>query len=165
MKLEAPPTLPRAWLGPQVPLQESRSLAVLPLPSERLDDVLSIYRTKSRYFRFLEEWALWRELLTDDLVFYEDVDSPVPKLTKPTADGADEFVEMVSEILRTTVTTHHGHMPEIDFVSDNEAHVVWAMFDYVDDPDNRNLAYHGYGHYYETYRCCEDGAGASQSSG
>lgn len=121
-------------------------------------DVIGIYQTKSRYFRYLDtkDWARWRDLFTDDLVFLEE--SPaLPTDANPPVSDADSFVEWVSELLKTAVTVHHGHMPELEFTSPTEATAVFALFDYVDDPDNRKAAHQGYGHYHETFRKCDDG--------
>jgi hypothetical protein len=39
-----------------------------------------------------------------------------------------------------------------------EAEGVWAMFDYVQiEGANGRTSIKGYGHYYETYRKCDDG--------
>ena len=46
-----------------------------------------------------------------------------------------------------------GHMPEIDIISPTEARGVWAMEALV---EAGNSSFHGFGHYWETYRK-EDG--------
>jgi hypothetical protein len=120
-------------------------------------DVIGIYQTKSRYFRYLDtkEWAKLRDLFTDDLVFQED--SPtLPTDANPPVTDADTFVEWVSDLLKTAVTVHHGHMPKIEFTSPAEATAVFAMSDFVDDPVNRKAAHQGYGHYHETFRKGDD---------
>src|SRR3954447_17095796 len=125
---------------------------------EQIADVLAIHDVKSRYFRYLDtkEWASWRELFTDDLVFYME-DSAVPATTEPITVGGDTFVEYVSDLLKTSVTVHHGHMPQIDITSEREATGVWAMFDFVDDPEGDMGAFKGYGHYHERYVKSDDG--------
>ena len=45
--------------------------------------------------------------------------------------GRQEIVTNVSGALVGAVTTHHGHMPEIEITGDGTARGVWAMFDYV----------------------------------
>ena len=82
-----------------------------------------------------KDWAHWRELFTDDLVFYIE-DSVFPETTEPTTVGGDAFVEYVSQVLLTAVTVHQGHMPDIEFTADGEARGIWAMFDWVDDAEN-----------------------------
>ncbi len=50
-------------------------------------------------------------------------------------------------------------MPEIEITGDGTARGVWAMFDYVEWPENDGVrnGLQGYGHYREEYRR-EDGA-------
>jgi hypothetical protein len=50
-------------------------------------------------------------------------------------------------------------MPEIEITGDDTARGIWAMFDYVEWPeqDGRRVGLHGYGHYLEEY-VREDGA-------
>ena len=72
--------------------------------------------------------------------------------------GRDAIVPGMEGPLEGTVTVHHGHMPEIMFSGDDEAHGIWAMEDHVRLPEGapfRRL--HGYGHYYETYVREDDG--------
>jgi ketosteroid isomerase-like protein len=99
--------------------------------TNRAEDILDIHQLKSRYFRFMDtkDWARWRELFTDDLVFYIE-DSVFPETTEPTTVGGDAFVEYVSQVLLTAVTVHQGHMPDIEFTEDGEARGIWAMFDW-----------------------------------
>ena len=47
-------------------------------------------------------------------------------------------------------------MPEISIIDDSNATGVWAMYDWVDDPDH-GRAFQGYGHYRERYRRGSDG--------
>lgn len=125
--------------------------------ADRLADIFAIQQLKSRYFRYLDtkEWARWRELFTDDMVFFIE-DSVLPRTTEPTTRSGDDFVEYVSRTLLNAVTVHHGHMPDIDFTGDRSARGVWAMFDWVDDSE-RGTAMQGYGHYHESYEKGDDG--------
>jgi ketosteroid isomerase-like protein len=125
--------------------------------TNRAEDILDIHQLKSRYFRFMDtkDWARWRQLFTDDLVFYIE-DSVFPETTEPTTVGGDAFVEYVSQVLLTAVTVHQGHMPDIEFTGDGEARGIWAMFDWVDDAEN-GRAMQGFGHYHERYVKGADG--------
>jgi hypothetical protein len=118
----------------------------------RADDLIEICRLKARYFRFLDtkQWAELRALLDDDLVYYADT-SPVPESTKPAVVGADAFVARVSQSFADAVSVHHGSAPEIDFITDNEATGIWAMYDWVDDKRTRQCR-KGYGHYHDRYK-------------
>jgi hypothetical protein len=117
----------------------------------------AIQQLKARYFRYLDTkaWNLWRPLFTDDLDVYFD-DSVLPISTTPVQSGGDKFVAFVSRMLNTAVTVHHGHMPEIEFTSENEAIGVWAMYDWVDNAE-KGYAFQGSGHYHEQYRRAPDG--------
>ena len=121
---------------------------------ERLADLEAIKQLKARYFRFIDtkDWAAFRDLFTEDCKHYLPQESPVPFMTN------DDYFAMNEELLTPGVTTHHGHMPEITFLSDTEAEGIWAMFDYVQiEPPSGRVSIMGWGHYYETYRKSDDG--------
>jgi ketosteroid isomerase-like protein len=111
----------------------------------------NIKQLKARYFRFVDskQWDALRDVFTDDVLFY--FESPTPAI-----DSADSFVAFISQRLATAVSVHHGHMPEISIIDDSNATGVWAMYDWVDDPDH-GRAFQGYGHYRERYRRGSDG--------
>jgi hypothetical protein len=127
------------------------------MSTDRMTDVFAIHQLKSRYFRYLDtkQWAEWRKVFTDDLVFYVD-NSVLPSSQKPVQTGGDNFVEYVSKLLTGSVTVHHGHMPDIEFTGPSAARGIWAMFDWVDNGPERG-ALQGYGHYYEEYVKGSDG--------
>lgn len=106
---------------------------------------------KARYFRLMDtkEWGAYRDLFTDDMVFFFESDTPQTR-------SGDEFVAFVRARLADATTAHHGHMPEIELTSATTATGVWAMYDWVDDPA-QDRAFQGYGHYHERYRRDEDG--------
>ena len=112
----------------------------------------AIKRLKARYFRLMDtkQWAAYRQLFADDMVFYFESDDV------PAAVCADEFVAHVRSRLATAISVHHGHTPEIELTSADSALGVWAMSDWVDDPDHHR-AFQGFGHYHEEYRRGEDG--------
>ena len=116
-----------------------------------LVNVENIKQLKARYFRFIDtkQWEALRDVFTDDLQFYFESSTP-------TITSADAFVAFISERLATAVSVHHGHMPEISIADDSNAIGVWAMYDWVDDPDH-GRAFQGFGHYHERYRRGTDG--------
>jgi hypothetical protein len=124
----------------------------------RLEDRLALQELKARYFRYLDtkQWAAWRALFTDDMVFVND-DAPVPSVREPMTASGDDFVEMVSATLEHAVTVHQGHMPEIQFTGDDAATGVWAMSDWVDSSAAGGTSMQGFGHYHERYVRGEDG--------
>lgn len=118
---------------------------------EAIEAVEAIKQLKARYFRFIDgkEWTAFRGLFTDDLTFYFESDDP-------TLRSGDEFVAFVRSRLETATTVHQGHTPEIIVTAPDTADGIWAMYDWVDDPD-QHRAFKGYGHYRERYRREQDG--------
>ena len=121
--------------------------------AQQLFEIEAIKRLKASYFRCFDtkDWDGWLALFTDDatLEFGGAVgsggsDPDVHKLVGKKAIG-----DYVVPYTDKAQTVHHGHMPEIDLLSDAEARGVWAMEDIVDKFDN---VIHGFGHYHETYR-------------
>jgi hypothetical protein len=115
-------------------------------------EILAIQRLKARYFRYLDtkDWARFREVFTDDVLSYRNDEE------EPVSSGGDAWVAAVSTILATAVTVHHGHNPEISLTSETTAEGIWAMFDWVDDPEH-GRAVQGFGHYHELYEKGADG--------
>ena len=104
------------------------------------DAIEAIKQLKARYFRLMDtkQWDAYRQVFTDDMAFYFESQAA------PTATSGDEFVAFVRSRLATALTVHHGHMPEIELTSPDSARGVWAMFDWVDDPD-QHRAFQGFG--------------------
>jgi hypothetical protein len=128
------------------------------MENERLADRAALQELKASYFRYLDtkQWASWRDLFTDDMVFYNDTAS-VPTTTEPMTSNGDDFVEMVSSTLVDAVTVHQGHMPEIRFTDDRNATGIWAMYDWVDSSGSGGTSMQGFGHYHEQYVRGDDG--------
>lgn len=113
----------------------------------------AIKQLKARYFRCMDtkDWEGWRSVFTEDAALEFDLavstlgrpGQPAPKLV-----GRDAILAYVSKAFATNQTVHHGHMPELELLSDTRARGVWAMEDIVDDG---HQVVHGYGHYHETY--------------
>jgi hypothetical protein len=120
-----------------------------------LEDVEEIKQLKARYFRFLDtkQWDQLRRQFTDDCRF-DGTSRPY--------SGPDAFVAGTRERLEDAVTVHQGHMPEIVITGERTARGIWAMFDWVEFHEERdvgrglNRGFTGYGHYEEEYRK-EDG--------
>lgn len=115
----------------------------------------AINRLKARYFRYMDtkDWRAWRDQFTDDAVLIIDHAVSVEGAdarTDPPITGGDAIVAHVRSIIGSASTVHHGHMAEIDILSNVTARGVWAMEDIVEWPDGRQI--HGYGHYHEEYR-------------
>ena len=121
----------------------------------RWADVYEIQKLKARYFRFMDtkQWELFGRLFTEDMKFYIEKASGSDE---PTFDGRQALVAYLAASHPGKVTVHQGHMPEIEFIDEDTATGVWAMFDWVDDP-GRGGAWQGFGHYHERYVRGPDG--------
>ena len=127
-------------------------------PVHQLLEIEAIKRLKARYFRLMDtkDWTGWLDLFTDDMVLeFDTAVSTGGRNGKPVrVEGKAAVAEFVPASLNAAVqTVHHGHMPEVELISETEARGVWAMEDIVDRGDDLVRAY---GHYHETYRK-EDG--------
>jgi len=121
------------------------------MESRQLPDLVEIQQLKARYFRLLDtkRWNDFRALFTDDMKLYLEP-TPIPESEQPTFPSPEALIGYLSSSHPDKVTVHQGHMPEIEFTSDDTATGVWAMFDWVDDP-GRGGAWQGFGHYHEKY--------------
>ena len=85
--------------------------------TQLLLDIESIKSLKGRYFRSmdLKHWGALAECFTNDLVadFREG-----PGMF---AQGRENYMSQISEILKDASTIHHGHMPEIQVVDEENA--------------------------------------------
>ncbi|PEQ11955.1 hypothetical protein B2G71_14335 [Novosphingobium sp. PC22D] len=119
---------------------------------ERLAAIEAIKQVKARYFYGLDnkDWDYWAR----------EVWAPEGRLEVAGLEAAvaprDVMIPWVARQMADCVSIHHGHTPIIDFVSDVEARVIWAMEDRLykgaDDllqPGCSQI--HGWGHYHETY--------------
>ena len=113
--------------------------------SRVLLDIEAIRNLKARYFRAMDtkDWDTLADCFTEDLLadFREG-----PGML---AQGRDNYMGQISEILADAVTVHHGHMPEIEIIDAENATGIWAMEDLVFLP---GLSIQGWGHYHERYR-------------
>lgn len=120
---------------------------------ERLLAIEAIKQVKAQYFYGLDhkDWDLWRKE-----VWAAEGELHVPEFRPEPYRGFEEVLAYVSDAVADQVSVHHGHMPIIEFVSDIEAKVVWAMEDRLfrtpEHPlyDGSHHA-HGWGHYREVY--------------
>lgn len=117
---------------------------------QRLADIEAIKQLKARYFRLMDtkQWDDWARVFTADVVM------EVPEVDMVN-NGRDEVVQVVSSALAAAISTHHGHMPEIEITGHDTARGIWAMFDIVEWPsreDDSRVGLMGFGHYIEEYR-------------
>ena len=117
-------------------------------------DCKAIAETKARYFRSVDTFNLdgWLDVFTDDAVLEFDLTESGPGKPVPARyriEGKPAIAEYWNSNSNRLQSVHHGHMPEIELVSPDEARVIWAMEDRVEFTD---ATLHGFGHYHETYR-------------
>jgi hypothetical protein len=118
-----------------------------------LVDLEKIKRLKAKYFRCVDtqDMAGFGSCFTPDARLEFDF-APADggaKVESLVLDGRDALVEFWGSTFSTARSVHHGHMPEIDIHTEEQASGIWAMEDIIEYPDS---TIQGYGHYHETYR-------------
>jgi hypothetical protein len=120
---------------------------------ERLLAIEEIKRLKSKYFYYLDhkDWARWKAE-----VWAPDASLDVPEALEEPVVGVDNIIAYTSLNAGTQISTHHGHMPDIEILSPDSAKAIWAMEDILRLPKDRpapgGYTYlHGFGHYHEAY--------------
>lgn len=120
---------------------------------ERLLAIEAIKQVKAKYFYGFDhkDWDLWR-----NEVWAPEGRLEVPEFRSEPFAPFEGVLRYASEAAADQVSVHHGHTPIIDFVSDNEAKVIWAMEDRLFRSKEHPLYdgstwLHGWGHYHETY--------------
>jgi uncharacterized protein (TIGR02246 family) len=110
------------------------------------EEIERLKQLKARYFRTMDtkDWAGMRAVFADDVVM--DTTAAGGNLIT----GADAFLEFLRPTLQDVITVHHGHMPELELTSPDQAKGVWALQDTLIWPDGTRMV--GYGHYHETYQ-------------
>lgn len=121
--------------------------------TERITAHLAITQVKARYCRLLDtkDWAGYAQLFTEDFELDVSEGSSLPVIR-----GRDAALTQIRASIGDARTAHQVHMPEIEFIGDDEARVVWAMQDRVlfgtEHAARIGLAgLTGYGHYHERY--------------
>lgn len=132
---------------------------------DRLIAIEEIRALKARYCRLADNktWDAFSELFTHDgaMTFYD----PAGALTSK-VQGRVEIVERLTKSVGSAQPIHHIFSAEIDVRSPVEAHGVWAMEEWVIQPEGADAPFrtmHGYGHYRETI-AVSTGAGSSRRS-
>jgi len=127
---------------------------------DRLNAIEEIKVLKARYFRCMDtrDWQAMYDVFTADAVMdmREEMAALVEAGMNVTGDGLligrETIARSMSAGVAGTKTVHHGHMPEIELLSETEAVGIWAMEDLIlFPPGSRKQRLQGYGHYHETY--------------
>src|SRR5579871_4261418 len=104
---------------------------------ERLLAIEEIKKLKAKYFFYFDakDWAKWKAE-----VWAPDARLDVPEVNFA-VDGVDELIRWASESAGNQVSTHHGHMPIIEILSDTTATGIWAMEDILRLPKDQPSRY------------------------
>lgn len=120
---------------------------------QRLLDIEALKTLKATYWRCWDtkDFEGWLSLFVDDATLLVDMSvQPDPGgMVQMLIEGKQRLRETVCVNNRYTVTVHHGHAPEFEFLSATEAKGIWPMEDIV---EREALTLFGRGHYRETYR-------------
>jgi hypothetical protein len=129
---------------------------------EKLIAIEEIKKLRARYFRGADfkDWTLMESVFAPDVVFdirgattdpYSGTNA-VASVSESVLTGSKTVVEAIRQGITGVSTVHHGHMPEIEILSADDAKGFWAMEDVLRwPPGSPVLSMHGYGHYHETY--------------
>jgi hypothetical protein len=115
----------------------------------RLEAIEAIKQVKARYLRAMDEkdWALMSTLFTDAAVF-----GPFPP-SVAVHRGSKAIVDFLATSMKTVVSVHQAHTPDITLTSTTTATGIWSMTDYVQfgENDDGAVGLVGYGFYHESY--------------
>ncbi len=122
--------------------------------NEKLNAIEEIKQLKARYFRFVDTFDLegWMTVFTEDVVCEYDRGirrNATSEIRKDRYEGTAMLRGYWENNPGRLRSVHHGHMPEIQILSETEAKGVWAMEDIVEYAE---MNFHGHGHYHETYK-------------
>lgn len=123
----------------------------------RLLAIEEIRSLKARYFRLMDtkNWEEFPALFAPDATFDARgalEENPVPGDDPPVA-GREAITAFISNGVGPLTTVHHGHTPEIELLSDDEARGIWPFVDVLRPGEGGPFKlFTGYGHYHETYR-------------
>jgi hypothetical protein len=74
-------------------------------------------------------WAGFEAVFTEDAV--ADSTPPGEKQSEWVAMGVVNIAVLVKNVIASTVTVHHGYMPEIDVTSPATAKAIWSLEDLI----------------------------------
>jgi hypothetical protein len=79
-----------------------------------------------------------------------------PELGQPHPMSVEETQRLYTGgVTDGSVSIHHGHLPDIEILSETTARAVWPMEDRIywsgERAEGQPISLHGWGHYWETY--------------
>lgn len=124
-------------------------------PLQQLLAIEAIKQLKARYFRCMDckDWSGLEGVFAPDA----ELDMRAEMRDGSDGDGFIRGAAAITAFIRRSVealeTVHHGHMPEIELLSDNSARGIWAMEDLIRWPEGTApKSMNAYGHYHDTYQ-------------
>jgi len=141
--------------------------SAMPMTERYLAHVQAIRTLKAGYFRNMDrrDWDAMVDVFSEDAVM--DMRSEMDALADAgmaverqggLLEGRPAILKAMSSALMETITVHHGHMGEIDILSETEAKGIWPMRDIIVMPQGSPVRQlQGYGYYHERYRRIAEG--------
>ena len=110
---------------------------------QNLEDIEAIKTLKAKYWNSIDskQWDSLSECYAEDVVFD---DAHFGRL-----EGRDYIVKVLKRAMKNIRTSHHGHNPEIEIITNTSARGRWAMNDCIEIPDQRTMQ--GYSFYQDEY--------------
>jgi hypothetical protein len=124
------------------------------LDAAALAAIEEIKALKARYSRTMDtkDWPAFEAVFAPDATMDVSGEARGPGAGDGIIRGRATIAGFVRAAIDDVTTVHHGHMPEIEIVSESRARGIWAMEDRLRWPDGAPIrSMHGLGHYHETY--------------
>lgn len=124
---------------------------------QRILAIEEIKQLKARYFRLIDtkDWGGLESIFTEHAVFdlREALGSSLGG-DDLLLQGRDQIIRFIVDRISDSKTVHHGHMCEIEILSEDTARGIIPMEDLsrVEKDGVLVRSLHGYGHYHDTYR-------------
>jgi hypothetical protein len=118
---------------------------------QKLIEGQAIRAVMARRVRCIDEkdWEGLAECYAENAVSYSFGDAAG---TGAATVGSQTIVDQTAKVLTGFKTVHQVHEPEIEFLSEVEATVIWPLNDVLSrEQDGKRSWMRGYGHYRQTY--------------
>lgn len=118
---------------------------------QRLVAIEAIKNLKARYFRYVDMRA---DDATRATLYAPGATLHFPEKHAEPMSFAEQR-KWANAVVANSVSIHHGHLPEIEILSETTARGVWPMEDRLywtgERAPGEPISQHGFGHYVETY--------------
>ena len=108
-----------------------------------LEDFEAIKRLKARYWNSLDnkQWETLADCYAEDVIFD---DAHLGRM-----EGREHIIRVLKRAMKDIRTSHQGHNPEIEIITESSARGRWAMQDFVEISDRKSIQ--GYSIYEDEY--------------